>query len=351
MRGQVRRRGGRPLVALLVLTATLLGPATPASADPARPTDYRSRVLSVRPALPAGIELRVVGGDSFLELRVRGDHTVVVPDYEGGEGTATRPYLRFLPDGTVERNDHSAAAAANESRYGTSTAADIRDEPDWTVVARDGRYVWHDHRIHWMLPRAPTAVDAAGRVDLGGPDGTWAVDLEVDGEPVAVTGELLLLDAPNPAPWFALVLLGVGGSVGLVALAVRRDRPVPHRVLALALAGGGLLATLAGVVEWRSIPPGAGGSALTAATPALGLAAALIAAVATAARIRLVALAVAVAALGGWAVLRRETLLRAVLPTSLPFAVDRAATAIALGLAVGVAATLAWRPPVDHAPS
>lgn len=339
----------RALAALLVLGSAALATADPAAADPARPTDYRSRILSVRPTLPAGVDLAVVGGDSFLELRVRGDHTVVVPDYEGGEGTQARPYLRFLPDGTVERNRHAAATAANESRYGTSAAADIRDEPEWTVVARDGRYVWHDHRIHWMLPKAPTAVDESGRVDLGGTDGTWTVDLEVDGAPVTVRGELLLLDAPNPAPWFALVALGTGGAVGVVALAVRGRRPTPHRGLALALATAGALATVAGVVQWRSIPPGAGGNVLTAATPAIGLVAALTAAAVGAARVRLVALAVAVAALGGWAVLRREALVRAVLPTSLPFAVDRAATALALGLAVGVAVTLAWRPPVDPA--
>ena len=64
----------------------------------------------------------------------------------------------------------------------------------------------------------------------------------------------------------------------------------------------------------------------------------------------LVALALAVAGLGGWAVLRREALLRAVLPTTLPFGVDRTATAVALGTALAGAVVLVWRPPVDRRP-
>lgn len=329
--------------------ATLVGHAAPAAADPARPTDYRSRILSIRPSLPTGVELQVVGGDSFLDLQVSGDHTVVVPDYSSGDGTTARPYLRFGADGTVERNESSAAAAANETRYASSGGGNVSDDPDWTVLGRDGRYAWHDHRIHWMVPRAPTAVDEDGRVDLGGPGGTWSVDLEVDGAPVTVRGELLLLAAPSPVPWLALVVLIVAGAVGAGVVAVRSGRQPPHRALAGALVVAGCLATAAGYAQWRSIPPGAGGSPLTVVVPALGLLGGLGAVVVRAARLRLAALAVSVAALGAWAILRREALLRAVLPTSVPFALDRAATAVALGMAVGVAVTLVWRPPVDRA--
>lgn len=344
-----RRRAalGRSLLALAVLIGVLLATTTPAGADPARPTDYRSRILSIRPTLPDGVDLRVIGGDAFLDLQVSGDHTVVVPDYTSGTGTVPRPYLRFRPDGTVERNDHSAAAAANETRYGTSRGGEIGDEPAWTVVSRDGRYVWHDHRIHWMLPRAPTAVDDDGRVDLGGSDGTWTVQLVVDDRMAVVRGELLLLDAPSPVPWLVLAVVLVAAMVTLSLAAVRAGVP-PHRAIAGTLAVAGALATAAGWAQWQAIPPGAGGSVLTALVPAVGTVAALVALTVSSAPVRLVGLALGAATLGGWAVLRREALWRAVLPTSLPFAFDRAATAIALGVALGTAAMLVWRPPVKR---
>ena len=54
----------------------------------------------------------VVGGDAFLELTVDEGTEVVVPGY-GGE-----PYVRFLADGTVERNTRSEATYLNEDRQG-----------------------------------------------------------------------------------------------------------------------------------------------------------------------------------------------------------------------------------------
>ena len=58
-----------------------------------------------------------------------------------------------------------------------------------------------------------------------------------------------------------------------------------------------------------------------------------------------------VAALASWAVLRRDVLTHAVLPTDLAYGVDRAVTALALGIAVGVGLVLAWRPPTARRPS
>lgn len=340
-----RWRLARPVVALFLLATLTLGPAAPASADPAKPTNYRSRILSTEPALPDGVDLSVAGGDAFLDLRVHGDHRVVVLDYKSGKGTARRRYLRFGPDGTVEENEHSGAAVANESRYGTTKNPDIGPVPRWVEISHDGRAVWHDHRIHWMLPRAPTVVDADGRVDLGGPQGTWKIDLVVDDVPTTVRGELLLLDSPNPLPWYALAVAVVATLVGVLVLASRSHRPPPHRWLAVALAVTAAAATTTGLAEWRSIPPGAGGTILTALVPVVGLLGAVAAAASRSATVRRVTLAVATASLAGWALLRIEVLDRAVLPTSLPTAIDRAATALALGMAVGTAIILAIWPP------
>lgn len=346
-----RRRAARLAVAAALVLVLLAAGAGTAGADPARPTDFRSRVLSVDPPLPSGVELRVVGGDAFLELTVAEGHTVVVPDYASGDDTEPRPYLRFRADGTVEVNDRSAAVSANESRYGTAGGStDIGAEPEWRVVARDGRYVWHDHRIHWMLTRPPTAVDADRRVDLGGPEGTWTVDLTVDDEPVTVRGELLLLPSPSPVPWLALGLILAATTVGLAVLAVRAGRQPSHRALAALLGVSGLAATAVGWAQWQAIPPGAGGSVLTAAVPAVAVLAAVVALVVAAPKVRLAGLAVAVAALGGWAFLRREALARAVLPTSIPYGLDRGATAVASGVALAGIVILVWRPPVAAPP-
>ena len=218
------------VVAVPVLA--VVGTCPPAGADPPRPTDHRSRILTVEPALPPGVELAVVGGDSFLELDVSPGHTAEVPDYASGDGP-TRTYLRFGDDGTVERNDHSAAASANEDRYGGTGEARIDDEPRWVEVGDDGTYAWHDHRIHWMLPDRDPAVDDDGRVDLGGPDGTWTVDLVVDGRPTTVTGELLILDPPSPLPWVVLVLATGAVVVGVVQRL--GSRALAYRLVAAAI--------------------------------------------------------------------------------------------------------------------
>lgn len=343
-------RIGRSVVAVVIAGTALMAPATPAAADPAEPTNYRSQVLEVEPQLPGGVTLRVLGGDGFLELTVRPGHTALVPDYESGPNTARRPYLRFGPDGLVERNERSAAAVANESRFGSSANADIGPEPRWVEVADDGRYVWHDHRIHWMLPRPPEAVDAAGRVDLGGPNGTWSVDLDVDGVATTVRGELLLLDPPSPLPYYALAALVAAALLAALVLRDRRARQLPYRLLAITTSVVSAGAVLVGYVQWQSIPPDAGGNALTAAVPAVALIAAIVAAAIESPRVRLTSLAVTVAALGGWALLRNPVLSNAVLPTDLSFGVDRAVTAISLGVAVALAAVLAWRPPASRPP-
>ena len=346
------------LVALLAGLATAGAPGT-AGADPARPTDYRSRVLTVAPALPTGVTVAVVGGDAFLEVRAARGRTVTVLDYEQGRDQAVGPYLRFRADGVVERNEASLAAAVNGSRYGSSpggapSPGRAGTEPRWRQVAADGRYAWHDHRIHWMLRQPPSVVDRRGRVDLGGPNGTWTVPLVVDGEPHTVRGELVLLEAPSPWPWAAVAGIAGLGLAGAAVLWRRRGRPVPHLALALALAVVGGLASAVALVAWRSPPPGTGpgpASALVAlaGTVAAGLAAAAL--LAGRSRVARIALAAAVAALGSWAWLRRDVLTHAVLPTDLPQGLDRAATALALGAAVGAAAVLVWRPPVPARPS
>lgn len=334
-----RTRTAGALLALALIALVALGPAAPAGADPARPTDYRSTVLRAHPRLPQGVRARAVGGDAFLELQVAGGHRVVVPDYEGGEADAAAPYLRFLPDGTVERNRNAVATAANQSRYGSTTRSpDPTATPSWERVATDGRYAWHDHRIHWMAPRPPQ-VAQGGRVDLGGPAGTWEVALVVDGRRTTLVGELVRVPPPSPVGWILLALASAAIVLAVVAVRPRGTRAVG--ATATAAAAGALVAAWA---AWSSVPAGAGAGPAGLVVTAAGLAAAIVA-LAGSARLRVAAWAGTAAALLGWAVLRRAVLTHAVLPTAAPAWFDRAATALALGVGAAIAVAVVWRPP------
>lgn len=171
-----------------------------ADADPARPTDDRSSVTAITPATPA-IDVDVVGGDSFLELRARPGHAVTVLGYEG------EPYLRILPDGVTEVNRRSPAVGINRSRGGgdPDVDADASAPPDWRPLpaaerAGPSTLLWHDHRTHWM--------GGSAAPDLG-PDGLvqdWHVGLLVDGVPVDVAGSLHRHRAPSRWWWSTSVL-------------------------------------------------------------------------------------------------------------------------------------------------
>ncbi|MEO6987055.1 MAG: hypothetical protein ABI239_00220, partial [Aquihabitans sp.] len=222
---------------------------------------------------------------------------------------------------------------------------DFDKPPRWKEVATGGTYAWHDHRVHWMTPTTPPTMAGTRRIDMGGDDGTWEVDLIVDGTATVVSGELILLSAPSPLPWVAIGL-SVAGAVGLIGVVrVRATGRPPYVALAAVLAGAGIAATVVGWAEWHDVPDGAGGSPFTAIVPAVGAVAAAVAVAVSASRVRLVALLASVACIGAWAWLRRLVVTRAVLPTSLPFALDRLVTVVAFGLAVGVAALVVWHPP------
>ena len=333
------RPGPRAALAALgvLVLAVLLVPASPAAADAPRPTDYRSTVTGVAPPLPAGAEVRVIGGDSLLELSLPAGHTAVVADYPTSDEAEPVPYLRFDADGTVRRNALAVATTANEARYGTaSTVPDPDAEPRWETVATNGTYAWHDHRIHWMSPRAPRAVDADGRVDLGGEDGTWSVPVTVDGRDTVITGQLVIAPAPSFAAWALLVVVALGVAL---LVGVRFGLRAAAAVGAGSAAGAVVVAT----ATWRAVPPDAGASVIPVVVAVVALIAGLVAALGPA-RVRLVAVAATAAALLGWGATRWTVLARAVLPTTLAPGLDRAATAVAIGVGLALAALLVKGP-------
>ncbi len=313
-----------PLRVLAVTLVVLVGGAGPASADAAGPSDFRSEVTAVTTAA-GGVRARILGGDAFLEVSVDEGRTVIVEGYQG------EPYLRFQPDGAVQRNRLSPATYINDDRQGEGAipadaqAADADTPPDWEPVASDGTYAWHDHRVHWMQDASPN-VDRGARVE--GAYDPWRVPLVVDGAQAEVQGILVYEESISPLPYLGVAVI----MASLLAWAAQRRS---LRLTAYPLLVVSLVAAVVGQAEYRATPDGGGnpllwGLAMVAAVAALG--AVLLARRRAGGTLALAAVAV----LSGWALFRFESLRKPVLPTDLPFVLDRAT--IALALAVSAAA-------------
>ena len=156
--GVVTRFLARLAVVLLGLLGTLAvaGPASAHVGGGAAGSDFDGRIVSVSPEVP-GVTVRILQfGDEF-ELVNDTSTDVLVPGY------SDEPYLRIGPDG-VWRNANSPATYLNLDRFGNAqppARADASAEPDWQQVSTEPRYVWHDHRTHWMSQnQLPPAVQA-----------------------------------------------------------------------------------------------------------------------------------------------------------------------------------------------
>jgi hypothetical protein len=194
----------RPTTRVMVVTGlslfTLAAVASPAAADPARPGNVRSEVLSVQPPTN-DVTLAVVGGDAFLHLEVERGHEVAVPGYQG------EPYLRVRSDGTVEENLASEATYLNRSRFARVTVPPDAgpDKPTrWHVVGHGGSYTWHDHRVHWMGGGEPVQQVTP-----------WQVPIVVDGHTVTFDGQYVRVDPPASWPWWLVAAALAVGSAAI----------------------------------------------------------------------------------------------------------------------------------------
>jgi len=299
---------------------------SPALADPPGPTDYRSEVVEIEPAV-AGIEVEIVGGDSFVLLTVEPGIAVQVAGYNG------EPYLRFLGDGTVEENRNAPSKYINEDRFGRAELPDGVDAtavPEWEVVSASGSFAWHDHRTHWMNPAAPPG---------GGPGDTvveGVVPLLVDGAEVDVTVVSVWQPAPSLVPVVSGFLLGL-----VAALAAVRWQFLAGSIL-LGLAAAALVT---GGAAYLSVPGETQPPWSLFGFPLVSLLIALAVAYPkwwgrwgeVIRRRRSLLVLVAALELMAWGFLHWSWLWRAILPTSLPFWLDRAVAASVLIGAAGVA--------------
>jgi hypothetical protein len=312
--------------AFLALIA-LMAVAGPASADPAKPTDFKSTVTQVTPPTDV-VTMKVVGGDGFLSIKVKPGHEVIVNGYSGG------PWLRIRKDGVVEENQLSPATYLDQNRYGrTAPPANVtadtetKSEPQWKQVATGGEFAWHDHRIHWMSPDDPPNATRGAVMPEYDP---WKVSLLVDGQPHEVQGTLTWEKKESPIPWIALALIA-----GAITLVVGHGKSTFVAAIAVGIASIAALQT--GITAYRSIPSAAGPNPLEIILPAFALVAAIVGLVFHRKPLGVISILASLAALTGWAIMRIAALFHPVLPTDLPFWFDRSATAIAVGCSVGAA--------------
>jgi hypothetical protein len=303
----------RVAVALLVTSMLVFGSASAAVADPAKPTNAQSKVLSIDPPI-GGIQVDIVGGEGFVRLRVPRGTDVMVLGYAGER------YVEVRADATVWVNQRSPAVGINRRRdasSGPQPGADSRADAAWKVVGHDGTYLWHDHRVHYMGSGQPPRL------------ATWELTLWVNSSPVTVHGELHRLDAPTAWPWQAIAV----ALTVVVSLTLWR-RP---RLVVPALLVGGVAGLVVGLSEVVHLPSVAQPGPRSWALPVAVLVLVAVGVVAWR-PLRRPALAGAGVALVAWGFLRRTTLTHRLLITGLPTWLER--LVVVSTLAVGAAATL-----------
>jgi hypothetical protein len=318
----------RPALVAVVLFGALAVPTGRAAADSAGPTDYRTVVVELTPPTDT-VDVSIEGGDSFVVLTAAPGTDVVVRGYQG------EPYLWFRPDGTVAENRRSPATYYNEERYGAEipSTASPEAEPDWVDVADGGSFAWHDHRAHRMEDFPPLNAHRGDQILDG------VIPILVDATPVEIHIASTWMPAPSPVP---AILGALGGVAGVVAGVWAWRSRSSVRVLAGGVVGLGLLATLTGAVQFRSLPASTGPVVTWWLLPLVGTVLAATGSVSPPPW-RSALVAVGAAQLGLWGLGRRSGLFAAILPTDAPFWLDRAVSAAALvgGLGAAAVATVA----------
>jgi hypothetical protein len=306
----------RHIVGALAVCLAVAGQPGVAAADAAGPTNWRSSIVSVSPVTEA-VTLSIEGGDAFVRAVVSPGHELVVLGY------SDEPYIRIDGSGAVFENQRSAATYINTRRDGTAAVpatVDADAEPDWKQVGEGGAWAWHDHRAHWMGSTDPIGMAPGDALPA------QVVPLQIDGTPVAVTVVTVLVGGPSWWPAAAGALVGLA----LIGATLRR-----RTAGAVALLGLGGAALLVGLGEFVSLPSETGPRPVWWALPAIAVACAATIALLRGLRSKAVFSIHGLALVGAvqlalWAWIRRAGLTRGVLPTDLPFTLDRAVTAAAL---------------------
>ncbi|MGH9190688.1 MAG: hypothetical protein ACRD0Q_11790 [Acidimicrobiales bacterium] len=204
--------------ALALATALLAGVvgvvgAVPASAHTVTgvsPTNYRSEVVSVVPAV-RGLRLRLLDLGRRVEVVNDTSTDVVVLGYEG------EPYLRVGPSGVYE-NRRSPAVWLNRADAETEVgdapppSFDAAAPPSWRRTGDGQALRWRDRRTRWEGVDPPAVQASPERPHLVS---QWTVELRHT-VPVTANGRIVWVPGPSAATWLltAVVLLGLTASLG-----------------------------------------------------------------------------------------------------------------------------------------
>jgi hypothetical protein len=194
------------VVGLPLLTAP---PASAHTISSVQPTNYRSEIVEVQPAVP-GVRVRLLDLGRRVELAVSGPEEVVVVGYQG------EPYLRVGPTGVFE-NRRSPTLYRNRTQPGGKAAtvpatADATAAPEWHRTSTGHTARWRDQRTRWEGTDPPSVAESPGRAQVIVP--AWHLPLRRGSTDIVVVGRILWVPGPSPWPWVALAVAGVGLCVG-----------------------------------------------------------------------------------------------------------------------------------------
>jgi hypothetical protein len=286
-------------------------------------------VRSIVPETPT-IEVGIVGGDSFVELRVEPGVEAMVIGYEGED------YLWFRPDGVVLENQNSPATYLNADRYGTDgvpATARADADPNWEQVATGGYWAWHDHRAHWMQSARPFGLEAGDQILEA------VIPIVVDGETVEVTVISTWQPAPSPLAMWLGVVAGLGVGVGAWFL---RGGRIPAIAASVPLV---VLAVVVGAAQYLSLPGATDPRPIWIVLPLIAAASAAVGLLLAMRGMRFAADAAMLLVgveLAVWGFMKRDGLGAAIVPTDAPFWLDRFTTAAALVGGVMLVAIAIW---------
>ncbi len=205
--------------AFALVTALALAPAQ-ALAHGGNP-DFRSEIDSIQPPLPSGVSIEVLSYDSYFQLLDKHGHEVVI------DGYSEEPYARIERDGTVQVNEKSPATYLNDSRFETDVkvpkSANPAEPPEWKTVDDSGTFIWHDHRMHWMIADQlpPQVKDKSKKTKIF----TYEIPMRVDGQETVLHGTLWWVGGASTSkvPFIiAAIVILLGG--GALVLWLRRRR-------------------------------------------------------------------------------------------------------------------------------
>ncbi|HZQ84843.1 MAG TPA: hypothetical protein VFA83_08405, partial [Acidimicrobiales bacterium] len=195
----VRRLAVALLVPLATIPTFLAQPADAHTLTGVQPTNFRSEIVSVLPALP-GVTVEILDLGRRIRLTNHSRTELVVHGYQG------EPYLRVGPNGVFE-NTHSPAVYLNQPAppYATTSttlprAANPSAPPTWRRVSHSDTATWHDRRTRWEGP-SPASVRAAPHDrQVVSP---WIVTVTRGRVDAAITGRILWVPPPSAIPWLA----------------------------------------------------------------------------------------------------------------------------------------------------